>query len=245
MLAATLIRAEAVMQQPPVCAIVGVGPGNGAAFARRFAKAGYAVALLARNTKYTSALAADLPGAAAFVCDAADPASVERAFTAVKMSLGAPEVLIYNAGAGLFGNIEEIEMADFEAAWRLNAYGGALAARAVIPAMKKAGKGAILFIGATASRRGGANFAAFAPAKAAQKSLAESMARYLGPKGIHVAVLMIDGIVATSGRETAANPDGVVYVRPVDVARVALQICRQSPSTWSFETEVRPYAERW
>jgi NAD(P)-dependent dehydrogenase (short-subunit alcohol dehydrogenase family) len=231
--------------QAPVCAIVGVGPGNGAAFARRFAKAGYAVALLARHTTYTQALAADLPGAAAFVCDATDPASVERAFTAVTMSLGAPDVLIYNAGAGLFGNVEEIDIADFEAAWRLNAYGALLASRAVIPAMKKAGKGAILFIGATASRRGGANFAAFAPAKAAQKSLAESMARHLGPQGIHVALLMIDGVVATSGKERDSSGGGPVYVRPIDVARVALQIARQSPSTWVFDMEVRPFAEKW
>src|SRR5438552_19120465 len=105
----------------PVCVVVGVGPGNGAAFARRFAKAGYAVALLARQTKYSSKLATELPGAAAFACDVTDAGSIKRAFDEVRTKLGEPDVLIYNAGSGLWGHVEDITAEDFELSWRYNA----------------------------------------------------------------------------------------------------------------------------
>src|SRR5579863_5966460 len=135
----------------PVCAIVGVGPGNGASFARRFAAEGYAVALLARNTELTSELATKLPGSRAYACDAADAASVGRAFDAIRADLGEPDVLVYNAGSGVWGTVEDIKIEDFETAWRINTLGTLLTARAVIPAMRRAGKGSIVVIGATAS----------------------------------------------------------------------------------------------
>jgi len=172
--------------QHGVCAVVGVGPGNGAAFARRFAAEGYKVALLARSTEFSSELAKTLPGSKAYACDVNDAESVERAFAALTRELGEVEVLVYNAGSGVWGNIEDISAADFEACWRTNALGALLAVKQVVPAMKRAGRGNIVFTGATASRRGVARTAAFAPAKAAQKSLAESAARYLWPQGIHV-----------------------------------------------------------
>jgi NAD(P)-dependent dehydrogenase (short-subunit alcohol dehydrogenase family) len=239
------------MSQPqqspaPVCIVVGVGPGNGAAFARRFAGAGYAVALLARQTSFIEPLAAKLPNAAAFTCDVTDAGSVERAVGAAIAKLGPPAVLVYNCGSGLWGSVEDITPADFELAWRINALGALLASQAVLPSMKKAGKGTILFVGATASRRGGANFAAFAPAKAAQKILADSMARQLGPQGIHVATLLIDGMVDVPGtRDAARDKPESFYVKPDDVARVAHHIVRQRKSTWSSEIEVRPFGEKW
>lgn len=179
----------------PLCVIVGAGPGNRAAFARRFAQEGYRVALLARNMGRLEALTRGLPLARAFACDVADPVSIERAFAAIHEELGAVDVLIYNAGKGLWGSIEEITPLDFESALRINAFGAFMVARQVIPRMKAAGQGAFIFIGATASRRGGAKTAAFAPAKAAQRSLAESMARSLGPLGIHIALVVIDGVI--------------------------------------------------
>lgn len=234
------------MAQQPVCVIAGVGPGNGAAFARRFAKGGYAVALLARNDAYAGKLAAELPGARAFRCDVTDAASVAAAFAAVKKQLGDPEVLIYNAGSGMWGHVEDVSAADFEAAWRINALGALLASQQVIPGMKRAKKGAIVFVGATASRRGGANFAAFAPAKAAQKSLAESMARHLGPLGIHVSLLVIDGMVEVPGtRELTSDKPESFFIKPADIARTAYHLTRQNPSAWTFEAEVRPFAEKW
>lgn len=179
--------------QKPACVVVGVGPGNGAAFARRFAAEGYAVALLARSTGLTSRLAKELPMARA--CDVGDPATVERIFASIESDLGSVDVLIYNAGKGVWGSAEEVTLEDFEMAWRTNTFGAFAAARCVIPAMKRRTAGNIIFIGATASRRGGAKTAAFASAKAAQRSLAKSLARSLGPSGIHVSLIIIDGIV--------------------------------------------------
>src|SRR5262245_14439160 len=136
-----------------VCVVAGLGPGNGAAFARRFASEGYAVALLARTTGLGEELASSLPDARAYACDVSDAGSVARAFEAIRRDLGDPEVLVYNAGSGVWGSFEEATAADFESAWRVNALGAFLAAKQVIPAMKRAGRGSIVFVGATASRK--------------------------------------------------------------------------------------------
>ena len=147
-----------------VCVVVGVGEGNGAALARAFAKEGMAVALLARSTGFSSALAAELPGSGAYACDVADAESVAAAFKSIRSDLGDPTTVVYNAGSGTWGDVESISLDDFESAWRVNAYGAVAVSREVIPAMKAAGRGNIIFIGATASRRGGPRTAAFAPA---------------------------------------------------------------------------------
>ncbi len=127
--------------QKPVCAVVGVGPGNGAAFARRFAAEGYAVALLARSSGLTSRLAQELPVARAYACDVGDPAMVEQTFESIESDLGSVDVLIYNAGKGVWGSAEEVTLEDFEAAWRTNTFGAFAAARSVIPAMKRRAAG--------------------------------------------------------------------------------------------------------
>jgi NAD(P)-dependent dehydrogenase (short-subunit alcohol dehydrogenase family) len=230
----------------PVCAVVGVGPGNGAALARRFAAEGWALALLARGTGTTAPLAATLADARAYECDAGDAGSVERAFAAVRRELGEIDVLVYNAGSGVFGTVEQISPADFERAWRVNALGALVACQQVIPEMKRAGRGSIVFIGATASRRGGAKTAAFAPAKAAQRSLAESLARHLWPAGIHVALIVVDGVVdLPRTREQLRDKPDSFFVRPDDVADVAFRLTQQRRSAWSFEVEARPFGETW
>ena len=170
-------------ERKPVAVVAGAGPGNGAALGRRFANGGYAVALLARHVAKIADLAGKIDGAVAYACDVSDPASVAAAFDTITAELGVVDVLLFNAGSGVFKSIEEITPAEFEAAWRVNAYGSLLCSQAVIPAMKARGSGAILFTGATASLRGGRTTAAFAPAKAAQRSLAELMARTLWPVG--------------------------------------------------------------
>lgn len=229
-----------------VCVVVGVGPGNGAAFARRFASEGYAVALLARGTGLTGEIASSLPDARAYACDVADAASVAGAFDAIRRELGEVEVLVYNAGSGVWGAIEDATAADFEAAWRVNALGGFLAAKQVIPAMKRAGRGSIVFVGATASRKGGARSASFSSAKAAQRSLAESMARALWPAGIHVALIVVDGVVdLPRTRERLKDKPDSFFIRPDDVAEIGFQLTRQSRSAWSFEVEARPFGESW
>ncbi|HEX7841532.1 MAG TPA: SDR family NAD(P)-dependent oxidoreductase [Kofleriaceae bacterium] len=230
----------------PVCVVAGVGPGNGAAFARRFAADGYAVALLARKLDTSRELAAALPDARAWACDVGDAASVGRTFDGIREALGDPEVVIYNAGSGVFGGFDDVTAADFEASWRVNALGGFLVAKQVVPAMKRAGRGNFVVIGATASRRGAARTAAFAPAKAAQRSLAESMAKSLGPAGIHVSLIVIDGVVdLPRTRQRLPDKPDEFFVRPDDVAATAAFLVGQPRSAWTFELEARPFGETW
>ncbi len=236
------------MTDKKVCAVVGVGPGNGAAYARRFSRDGYAVALLARSTGYSESLVPELAGEArAFACDASDPDAVAAAFAAIEREMGAVDVLLYNAGSGgKWANIEDTELDFFEQAWRVNALGLVAATKSVVPAMKAKGKGAIVITGATASRRGGANTASFAQGKAAQRSLAESMARHLWPQGIHVSLIILDGVVDLE-RSRQAMPDkpDTFFVKAEDVAETAWTLAHQAPSAWSFEVEARPFAEKW
>jgi NAD(P)-dependent dehydrogenase (short-subunit alcohol dehydrogenase family) len=230
----------------PVCVVVGVGPGNGAALARRFAADGYAVALLARSPATARELAAALPDARAWECDVGDAGSVQRTFDAIRGALGEPEVVIYNAGSGVFGSFDDVTAADFEASWRVNALGAFLVAKQVVPAMKQAGRGNFVVIGATASRRGAIRTAAFAPAKAAQRSLAESMAKSLGPAGIHVSLIVIDGVVdLPRTRQRMPDKPDAFFIRPDDVAATAAFLVGQPRSAWTFELEARPFGETW
>jgi NAD(P)-dependent dehydrogenase (short-subunit alcohol dehydrogenase family) len=229
-----------------VCAVVGVGPGNGAAFARRFAAEGYAVALLARSTELGAKLASTLPDARAYSCDVTDASSVASAFDSIRRDLGEVEVLVYNAGSGVWGSIEEVTAADFEGSWRVNALGGFLAVKQVIPPMKRAGRGSIVFVGATASRKAGARSAAFSAAKGAQRSLAESMARALWPAGIHVSLIVVDGVVdLPRTRERMPDKPDSFFIKPDDVAEIGYRLAQQRPSAWSFEVEARPFRETW
>ena len=229
-----------------VCAVAGVGPGNGEALARRFSADGCALALMARRADLTVKLAGELPGARAYACDVADAASIGDAFGRARAELGDIDILVFNAGSGVWGTIEEVSPEDFERAWRINTLGLFLAARQVIPAMRRKGAGAIIVVGATASRRGVAGAAAFAPAKMAQRGLAESMARLLWPAGIHVALIIVDGVVG--GPVTRARyPDrpNDAFIAPAGVADIAASLVRQERSAWSFEVEARPFNEKW
>ncbi len=230
----------------PVCVVVGVGPGNGAALARRFHRDGYVVALLARSTELTDVVAKELPGSRAYACDVADEASVTRTFASIAAELGPIDTLLYNAGSGVWGTVEDVSAKDFELAWRVNTLGAFLASKQVLGPMKAAGRGNIVFIGATASRRGNVKTAAFAPAKAAQRSLAESLARYAWPAGIHVAVVILDGVVdlARTRKMMPDKPDSF-FVKPDELAESVLQLTKQPRSVWSFELEARPFGETW
>lgn len=230
----------------PVCAVVGIGPGNGAAIARRFAQEGYAVALLARSAEAIETLSRELEGSRPYRCDVTDPVAVRAAFAAIRADLGDPEVLIYNAGSGVWGDVTEVSREDFEQSWRVNAAGAFDVSQEVLPAMRRAGEGAIIFIGATASLRGAPGSAAFAPGKAAQRSLAQSMARRLWPEGIHVALLIVDGVVDLP-RTRARLPDkpDSFFLRPEDIAATVHHMAQQPRSAWSFEVDVRPFGEKW
>ena len=231
--------------------VAGVGPGTGAALARRFHAEGYALALLARDPAFGRTLAAELgdiePGSAkAYACDVGDAAAVTTAVAAIRRDFGDPDVLLFNASLGAFGDVEAITPTQFEAAWRVTTLGALLLSQAVIPAMKAKGRGAIIFTGATASRRGGPRSAAFAPAKAGQRVLAESMARSLWPAGIHVAVIIVDGVIDLPRTRTML-PDKPAdfFLKPDAIATIAADLVRQDRSAWSFEVEARPFKESW
>ena len=206
----------------PVCAVVGVGPGNGEAFARRFAADGYAFALMARRLDLSERLGKELPRARAYACDVADAGSIEAAFGKITADLGDVDVLVFNAGSGVWGTIEDVSPDDFERSWRVNTLGLFLAARQAIPAMRRKGQGAMIVVGATASRRGAAGAAAFAQGKMAQRALAESMARHLGPSGIHVALIVVDGVVGGPiTRSRFADRPNDAFIDPAGVAAIA------------------------
>jgi NAD(P)-dependent dehydrogenase (short-subunit alcohol dehydrogenase family) len=230
----------------PVCAVLGVGPGNGAAIARAFAGAGHAVALLARRAAFIDKLATELSGALPLPCDIGQPDELARALARVADTLGPVDTLVYNGGRGAFGSVDAVSIGDFEQTWRLHALGLFASAQSVVPAMQQRGRGNIVVIGATASRRGVAGTAAFAPAKMAQKGLAESLARHLGPAGIHVSLLILDGLV-WSPDARARHPERPEdrFISPDAVAAAALALTRQPPSAWTFEMDLRPAGESW
>jgi NAD(P)-dependent dehydrogenase (short-subunit alcohol dehydrogenase family) len=157
-----------------------------------------------------------------------------------------PSVLVHNAGNAVFGSVLDVAPAQFEAAWRVNTHGLFLAARAVLPDMVAAGRGVILVTGATASWRGAAGFAAFASAKAAQRVLAESMSRSLGPRGVHVAYVVIDGVIdmPTTRAFFADRPDDF-FLRPDAIADTYFYLAHQDRSAWTFEADLRPFGEKW
>ena len=231
----------------PVCVINGVGPGNGAAFARRFAAAGYRVALIARSADFCDSLAAEIGDSAhAYQCDIGDPTGVSETFARIREALGPVEVLLHNVGAGIWGDFESLELPAFEQSWRVNTLGLVAAARAVAPDMRRAGHGSIVVTGATASRRGAAKTAAFASAKGAQRNLTESLAKQLWPDGIHVSTIMIDGIVdLPRTRERLPDKPDTFFLDPDDVAETAYWLVQQPRSAWSFEVEARPFGESW
>lgn len=230
----------------PVCLISGVGPGTGAALARRFASGGYRVAMLARSHERLKALEAEIEGSRGYACDVSDAEAVRTTVAQVRGDLGAPGVLVHNAVSGSFGDFLEIDPERLRANFDVNVMGLLYLARAVVPAMIEAGRGAIMVTGNTAARRGMPRFAGFAPTKAGQRILAESMARTLGPQGIHVAYLVIDAVIDLewTRRRMPDQPDDF-FIRPDAIAENVWHVTHQDPSAWSFNVEMRPYGETW
>ena len=229
-----------------VCVVAGVGPGNGASCCRRFAAEGYSIVMLARNADYLASLSAQLPGSLPIACDVKDPEAIETVFDRIRGEAGEVDVLIYNAGSGEWNSVEETTIEGMESSWRTNTLGLLVASQQVIPPMKARASGSIVVIGATASLRGGANSTAFASAKSAQRSLAQSMARRLGPTGIHVSYVIVDGIIDLE-RTRAARPDipDEYYLQPDDIAQSVYDLTCQHRSAWTFELDLRPFGEKW
>ncbi len=230
-----------------VCAIIGYGPGLGNAYAETFLKAGYRLALLSRSGIGLGKDYDTEKNVNAFSCDASDPESLKNAINLVEQKMGPIEVLIYNADIAQFGTLDEISEDQFEESWRVGALGLFSSAKILGPRMAKRGSGTIIVSGATASLRGNLWTTAFAATKAAQRILAQSLAKQLGPKGIHIAYLVIDGVIDTADtRENfAPNEPDDFFMQPNQIAETALMIARQERSAWTFELDLRPYCEKW
>jgi len=230
----------------PLCIIAGVGPGNGLAFCKKFVNEGFQVGIIARNFERMQEYAKENENIYPFSCDLSDPESIEKTFSEITNTLGVPKVLIYNAGSGLFGTPLEASLQDFEEAWRLNALGLLSVSKIIAPAMIKHGGGNILITGATASLRGGARFAAFSSAKAAQRSLAQSLARSLGSEGIHVSLVIIDGIIdIPRTREMFPDKQDSFFMQPDAIAETYYNLTQQNNTAWTFEVDIRSSNEAW
>ena len=229
-----------------LCVITGVGAGNGASFSRRFTREGYRVVMLARNLAYLETLAKEIPGSVAMECDVRDPGAIQQVFTRIHEDIGTVDTLIYNAGAGEWASIMDTSLEGMQSSWATNTLGLVACAQQVIPSMTENGEGNIMVIGATASLRGGAQSTAFASAKAAQRSVAQSMARDLGPKGIHVGYLIIDGIIDIERtRERFPDRANDFFMQPDAIADSVYALTQQDRSAWAFEIDLRPYGEKW
>ena len=233
-----------------VAAVVGVGPGLGAAVARRFAREDYEVALMARNEDGLSTIQQEIEEeggtAATFSMDATDPGSVESAFGRVREELGDPGVLVYNAGAFQMGGILEVSPEQFDNCFKANCAGAFYAAQQVLPAMQDAGRGTVLLTGATASMRGSAQFAALATGKFGLRALSQSMAREFGPQGVHVAHVVIDGQINTPRvREMSPDRDDSTMLSTDAIAESYWQLHNQDPTAWTLELDLRPSVENF
>lgn len=236
--------------------ITGVGEGTGAALARRFATGGYRVAMIARSRERLDALAAELPDSRAYPCDIGDLEALQDAIEAVRAEIGEPRVLVHNAVSATFQTFLDADPLELERNFRVNTTSLLYLARALAPSMIEAGEGAILTTGNTAAFRGIPTYALFAPTKAAQRILAQSLARELGPKGIHVAYIVVDAAIDApwlgEHRPSWLKPPAHwkdkpedYFAKPDAIAGEVFHVAHQDRSTWSFDVELRPYAEKW
>jgi NAD(P)-dependent dehydrogenase (short-subunit alcohol dehydrogenase family) len=237
------------MPESGVAAAVGVGAGLGAALARRFAK-GYSVALVARGREkleaFTNEVAQAGSRALAVPADVSKAEEIHTAFECIRRELGNVDVLLYNAAMRPFGRLMETKPSTFENTWRVNAFGAFLCSQEVVPAMLAKGHGVILLTGATAGTKPFATSAAFGPAKFALRGLAQVMARDLGPQGIHVAYVNIDGPIDMPFihqlRPDLRKED---MLDPAAIADAFWHVAHQDRSAWTQEMDVRPFKENF
>jgi short-subunit dehydrogenase len=230
----------------PLALVTGVGPGTGSAIVRRLSAGGYDVAMLARKQDRLAALEREIANTRAFPCDVADEAQIDSTLATVRQQMGEPSVLVHNAIGGAFGSFLEIDPKVLNAGFQVNTMALLHLARRLAPAMIQAGKGAIVVTGNTSALRGRADFAGFAPTKAAQRILAEAMARDLGPKGIHVAYVLIDAVIDVPWqRKRYADLPDSFFIKPAAIADEVWHVVHQDRNAWSFNVEIRPFGEKW
>jgi NAD(P)-dependent dehydrogenase (short-subunit alcohol dehydrogenase family) len=223
--------------------IVGAGPGLSAALARALSKEGIKVALAARSTGDLNALVKET-GARAFACDAAERGEVEKLFADVDASVGAPDIVIYNASFRTRGPFIDLDPLDVQKSLAVTAYGAFLVAQQAARRMLPKKHGAILLTGASAGVKGYSQSAPFAMGKFALRGLAQSMARELSPQGIHVAHVVIDGGIRSAHRpDPADKPDSTLD--PDAIAESYMHLIHQPRSAWAWEIELRPWVEKF
>ena len=229
-----------------LCLVTGVGPGTGTAIVRRFAEGDYQVAMLARTESRLRELEAEIANATGFVCDVTDESRLAEVVGAVRADLGDPDVLVHNAVGGAFGDFLDIDPAVLERNFQINTMALLRLGQLLAPAMIERGAGAIICTGNTAAYRGKPNFSGFAATKAAQRILAESMARSLGPKGVHVAYVAVDAVIdlAWTRKRMPDAPDEF-FCKPADIAGEVWHLAHQPRSAWTFDTLIRPFGENW
>jgi len=243
----------------PICLVTGVGEATGSAIVRRFADGGYRVAMLARNKERLGRLAGERADVYAYPCDVGDLVALEQTIANIKQDLGRIQVLIHNAVAHTFGTFMETNPTELERNFRVNATSLLYLARALVPDMIEAAHGVIIATGNTASFRGVPNYALFAPTKAAQRVLCESLARDLGPKRVHVGYIIVDAAIDVTwlGNSDDDRPSWLIppkdwpwpredfFAKPSAIAEEVFHMAHQDRSAWAFETVIRPFAEKW
>jgi NAD(P)-dependent dehydrogenase (short-subunit alcohol dehydrogenase family) len=244
----------AVTTAQKVCLIVGAGDATGSAIAKRFVQAGYTVCVTRRTPDASAALVQSIQDAGgrafAFQLDARREDEVLALFKKIETDVGALEVVVFNVGGNVRFPLLEMTAEKYFKTWEMCAMAGFLVGREAARALLPRGRGTILFTGATASLRGGVGFSAFAGGKAALRALAQSMAREFGPQGLHIAHIVVDGVIDSERvrttqpeRVAALGPKGLV--EPDSIARAYLWLHEQTPDAWTFELDLRPGVEKW
>ncbi len=244
----------ATIASQKVCLIVGAGDATGSAIAKRFAQAGYTVCVTRRTPDASVALVQSIEDAGgraiAYQLDARREDQVIALFKKIESELGTLEVVVFNVGGNVRFPLLEMTAEKYFKTWEMCAMAGFLVGREASKIMLPRGRGTILFTGATASLRGGVGFSAFAGGKAALRALAQSMAREFGPQGLHVAHVVVDGVI-DSERVRTTYPDRVAalgprgLLEPDSIARAYLWLHEQTPDAWTFELDLRPGVEKW
>lgn len=233
-------------QEGKVCLVSGVGPGTGAALVRRFAAGGCRVAMLARDADRLARLADEVPDAHPYPCDVADDDALAATAARIAEELGPVHTVLHNAVGAVMTNFLELDAADFRRNFEINTVALLRLAQLTAPAMIERGEGVILATGNTSAYRGKARFAGFAPTKAAQRILIESIARHAGPMGIHAVYVAIDAVIDVpwTRKAFADRPDDF-FCQPDDIAQVCWDVAHQPKSAWSSDVVIRPFTENW
>ena len=229
-----------------VALVTGVGPGTGSSIARRFSDGGYKVAMIARDKERLKSLEDELEDSKGYSCELRNQEYLNSTIDNIIKDFGYPDIFIHNAVRGTRGNFLEFTSEELQSNFDINVLALHRIAQKVAPEMIKKNKGAIIVTGNTSAHRGKANFGGTASTKAAQKILTESFARYLNPKGIHVAYITIDAAIDLEWtRKAWPDKPNDFFIQPDDIASEVWHIAHQSKSAWTFDHWLRPFGENW